>query len=1080
MKKLLVSLSIGLFCNFANANENPLWMRYSAISPDGSKIAFCYKGDIFTVDSKGGKAIALTTHQAYDYLPVWSPDGKKITFSSNRSGNFDVFLVDADGGKPNQLTYYSGTDEPVAFSPDGKEIYFNSSRQIPSESQVFPGFASQLHKISVNGGREIRVMNVMTELANVSKDGNRILFEEITSYENSWRKHHTSSATRNLWMFDIKANSYKQLTQFKGEDRNPVWASNGSDFYYLSEKNGHLNIYKNDVNAANDNNSKVITSFKDHPVRFLSISNNNLLCFSYNGEIYTLTEGGQAQKVSIQINNDENINQKEIKKFGHGASEMALSPNGKELAFVIRGEIFVASVEYGTTKRITNTPSQERSISFSADGRKLLYAGERGGSWNIYETSIKRADEKYFYTSTLLDEKALVETANDEFQPIYSPKSDEIAYLEDRTTLKAYNLASKVSRVLVPAKYFYSYSDGDIAYQWSPDGKWLAFDFIDNNSWISEVGIISADGKGNPINLTQSGYSDYSPKWMMNGEVLIWFNDRYGFRSHGSWGAESDVVALFLTKAAHDKFKLKKEELELLKEGEKKEEKPEEAKKEKEKTAEKDKAKEKEIKPIQIDFAGIENRLEKLTIHSSFLSDAIISNDGEKLYYLSKFEKGFDLWVNKFYEQETKLITKLDQSYGALTMDKEGKNLFVISGGKIMKIDPEKGEVKPVSFNAEMNLDKEAERQYMFDHAWRQMAKKFYVENLHGVNWEMYKNNYQRFLPHINNNYDFAEMLSELLGEVNASHTGSGYNFYNPSSPRTASLGLMYDLNYTGKGLKINEILEVSPLNNNKSKVKKGDILEKIDGVDILENDNIYQHFEQKANKQVLLSFLNPKTGTKWEENVKAISPNDEYDALYKRWVKRNQKITDSLSNGQLAYVHVRGMDSESYREVYNDLLGKYYDKKAVIVDTRYNGGGWLHDDLATLLSGKRYTTFSPRGQENMGGDPQFKWNKPSCVIMNETNYSDAHIFPYTYKTLNIGPLIGMPVAGTGTAVWWERQIDESIYFGIPQVGIKDMNGNLLENQELQPDILVKNDFNEVIKGRDQQLERAIQEMMKK
>jgi C-terminal processing protease CtpA/Prc len=366
----------------------------------------------------------------------------------------------------------------------------------------------------------------------------------------------------------------------------------------------------------------------------------------------------------------------------------------------------------------------------------------------------------------------------------------------------------------------------------------------------------------------------------------------------------------------------------------------------------------------------------------------------------------------------------------------------------------------------------------MFEHAWRQFKKKFYVEDLHGVNWDMYKANYQRFLPYINNRYDFADMLSEMLGEVNASHTGAFAWENDPTGDATAALGVFYDESYNGDGLKITEVVEKSPLITEEGKVVDGVIIERINGDTLKAGENYLPMFNRKAGDKMLLSFYNPSTGERWEDVVEPISWGAQNQLLYERWIETREAEAEKLSDGKIGYVHVRGMNSSSFRELYDKALGKHNEKKALIVDTRFNGGGWLHDDLATFLSGEPYMQFVPRGQDNMGGEPLGKWQKPSAVLMSESNYSDAHLFPYTYKFFDIGKLIGMPVPGTGTAVWWERMMDGTV-FGIPQVGMRDVKtGELVENKQLEPDIKVPNEPGEVSKGRDQQLEAAVEHLM--
>jgi C-terminal processing protease CtpA/Prc len=327
-------------------------------------------------------------------------------------------------------------------------------------------------------------------------------------------------------------------------------------------------------------------------------------------------------------------------------------------------------------------------------------------------------------------------------------------------------------------------------------------------------------------------------------------------------------------------------------------------------------------------------------------------------------------------------------------------------------------------------------------------------------------------------NRDFAELLSEMLGELNVSHTGSGYLAHDAGADATASLGVFADAGYNGAGIKIAEIMEGGPLAGAKSGAKAGMVIEKINGVVIEAGAEYDSLLNQQAGKRLPISLFDPATGKRFDEVVKPIPRGEEDELLYRRWVKAEREQVEKISGGRVGYVHVRGMDDASYRVVYSDLLGRHSAKEAIVVDTRFNGGGNLHDELATLLSGKRYLEFLPRGQP-LGFEPTTKWTKPSVVLISEANYSDAHLFPWVYHHLGLGKLVGMPIAGTGTAVWWETLQDRSLYFGIPQVGFRDAKGEFMENAVIEPDVKVPNDPARIAKGDDQQLEAAVKEVLK-
>ncbi|HEV8690706.1 MAG TPA: S41 family peptidase [Ideonella sp.] len=1054
--------------------KDPLWLRYSAVSPDGKQIAFAFEGNLFVVPAGGGTARLLVGNGHRSFQPVWSPDGRSIAYASDTFGNFDVYVVGSEGGPSRRLTTHSAPEVPLGFTADGKEVLFSAQRMDSRTNLLFPSrSAGELYKVSVEGGRRpAQLFSTPAVAAQYNKAGSQMLYEDWKGYENAWRKHHVSPVAHDVWLYDVKTGQHRKLTSFGGEDRNPVWSPDEQAVYYLSEKSGSFNVWKMPSNQPEA--GVQVTHFTKNPVRFLSIASDGLLSFGYDGELYTLAPGAtEPKKLAVQIAADTRQRGVERMTQSQGATEIAPSPDGQEIAFVLRGEVFVASTEFGDTRRITNTPTQERSVSFSPDGRRLVFAGERDGSWNLYEASLpgSKKDSPYFFSAAQVQVKTLLKNGKENFQPRYSPDGKEVAYLEDRTTLKVLNLASGKTRTVLAGAMNYSYLDGDQWFEWSPDGKWLLATFIDHQRWGSEVGLIDAQGKGPLLNLTKSGYEDLHPTWARGGQVMLWFSDRQGL--HGTGGSsQQDVFGMFMTQEAWDRYNLDKAEFALLKkqededkkdgdkddkkDGDKKDDKKDAKADDRKKADKSDKGgkRDDEIKlpdPVKFDREGLENRIARLTPNSGSLRAAAMTPDGETLYFLLQTADSYDLWVNHIRAKEIKKVTSFPSSEGPghddpqpvdLLLDAEGANGFVLADGGIhkFKLPKEEGEAKsePVKFNAELNLDKPAERAYMFDHAWRQTREKLYVADMNGVDWDGYRKVYEKFLPYITNNHDFAELLSEMLGELNVSHTGSGYRPKGGGdADATAALGAFFDDSHTGPGLKIAEVIESGPLVSAKSKIKAGMVIEKVDGVAVPAGAEVDSLLNQKAGKRLALTVLDPATGKRFDETVKPIALPEEGELLYKRWVKRERELVDKLSNGRLGYVHVRGMDDESYRDVYSEVLGRQSAKEGLIVDTRFNGGGNLHDELAALLSGKRYLEFLPRGQ-SLGWEPTGRWTKPSIVLISESNYSDAHLFPWTYRHQGIGKLLGMPVAGTGTAVWWETLQDPTLYFGIPEVGFRD------------------------------------------
>jgi C-terminal processing protease CtpA/Prc len=810
------------------------------------------------------------------------------------------------------------------------------------------------------------------------------------------------------------------------------------------------------------------------------MGSNGTLCYTYDGEIYTQKQGDKPQKVKIDIIRDDQNTIADL-NFSNGATSATVSPDGKQVAFIVRGEVFVTSADYNTTKQITHTPAREAGLTFSPDNRTLAYASERNGNWELYMAKIARKEEANFPNATAIEEEVLLPSDKTErTYPQFSPDGKELAFIEDRNRLMVLNLETKKVRQVTDGSTWFS-TGGGFDYSWSPDGKWFTLEFIGNrHDPYSDIGMVSAQG-GKIINLTNSGYTSGSPRWVLDGNAILFITERYGMRAHASWGSLNDVMLVFMNQDAYDKFRLSKEDYELQKELEKEQKDTTETKKnDKKKGDNKEKSEEKKeekVKDIVVELNNIEDRIVRLTPNSSDLGSAIITKDGETLYYLSAFEGGYDLWKMNLRKKDTKLLHKMDAGWANMEMDKDGKNLFLLGSNTMQKMGTDSESLKPISYQAHVKMDLAAERDYMFNHVYKQEQKRFYNLNMHGIDWDAMTKAYRKFLPHIDNNYDFAELLSEYLGELNVSHTGGRFR-PQLKGDATATLGLLYDWNHNGKGLLISEVVEKGPFDHARSKVKAGNIIEKIDGQEITPESDYSVLLNGKARKKTLVTLYNPQTKERWEEVVVPVSNGVMSDLLYARWVKQRAADVDKWSNGRLGYVHIESMGDDSFRSVYSDILGKYNNREGIVIDTRFNGGGRLHEDIEILFSGKKYFTQVVRGREACDM-PSRRWNKPSIMVQCEANYSNAHGTPWVYSHQKIGKLVGMPVPGTMTSVSWETLQDPTLVFGIPVIGYRLPDGSYLENSQLEPDIKVANSPETVVKGEDTQLKAAVDELLK-
>ena len=745
------------------------------------------------------------------------------------------------------------------------------------------------------------------------------------------------------------------------------------------------------------------------------------------------------------------------------------------MAFIYRGNVFVTSVEYATTKQITDTPEAEGSVSWDPDSKSLIYTSERDGKFNIYRATIARGnDEANFANATLIKEEPLFKPdGHERTMAELSPDGKQLAFILDRTKLAVMDMESGKVRQLTDGST-HRQRGGGFNYTWSPDSKWIALEIVDRmHDPYYDIALINV-ADGSMTNLTNSGYFDESPRWVMDGNALLFASERYGMRNHASWGSEMDVMMVFMNRDAYDKFRLSAEDYALVKDLEKSNKK---SKDKKDDDKDKDKS-DSDTKDINVELDGIQDRVVRLTPMSSDLSSYILTDDGETLYYISQGPEKKQLWKIGLRKDEIKLVGNVD---GASNFDSsaDGKTLFLF-GSSMKKLDPKSDKITSITTKATMDLDPAAEREFMFDNISREVNERFYTADLHGVDWPMMTEAYRKFLPHINNNYDFAELVSEWLGELNVSHTGGRYSGRGSalSDDRTAALGLIFDLSYTGKGLKVAEIIAKGPFDRAASELRPGYIIDSIDGEEVTFGSDFIEALNNKIGQKTLVSFYNPADGKIINEVILPITTAKQNTLLYDRWVKARAAEVDRLSNGRLGYVHIQSMGDDSFRKVYSDVLGKYNDREGIVIDIRWNGGGRLHEDIEILFSGNKYFTQEIRGDKTCDM-PSRRWNKPSIMLMSEACYSNAHGTPWVYKPRDIGKLVGMPVPGTMTSVNWVTMQDPSLVFGIPVVGYRLADGSVLENQQLEPDIKVANDPATVVKGEDRQLKAAVDELLR-
>ena len=1050
------------------AEETNLY-RYPAINNDGSKIAFCYQGDIWTVDSKGGYALRLTIHEATDEMPRFSYDGKNIAFQSDRYGNDDIFVIPTDGGTPNRLTYQSSNDVMGGYSKDG-EILFITSRNYREVE-----WNNEIYSIKANGGTPQRILNSFGVMPEKSPDGKYIAYVDgICPFV---RYKYRGSANREIYLYNTKSGKYTQFTKFNGNDFLPRWADNNT-IYYLSALKGVYNIFKQGLD---ENGNAVglpvqITDFDDDGIRHFDLSSDGkTIVFEKGTEICTMPAvGGKITKVNIKISSDYRFDPIEYKTFTNGITDYSISPNGKQTALVIRGEIFVTENLKDKRKAInvSDNPYRDKDVTWLND-TTLIYVSDREGQADLY--LVKSADKlKANLMKTLKYETVrLTDTEEEESTPIISPDGKQIVFVKGAGDLIVCDISS--SGKLSNQKVLVNSWTAPYGICWSPDSKWLAYT-MSNLEFNDEIYIQPADNSVKPFNLTVHPREDSAPVWSMDGSKL-------GFISYRNNG-NGDVWFVWLKKKDWEKTKQDWDDSD--------DETPKKDTKDSKKS--KDSVK---TEPVVIDFENIHDRMVQVTALPGNESDVKISKDGKTFYYVTNrnsnqtYKADQDLFSIKWDGTETKSLTTGNQKPYGLTLDPAGKSLFLLKQkGTISKIDIATSKEEALAISAVMKINYVKEREQMFDETWRVINSTFYDPNFHNNNWVKLKEKYRPLALIASSESDFRDVINMMMGELNASHMGIyGSDRAETQKETTGLLGV--EIEPLEEGVKILYVIPNSPADRIESKLNVNEVIISVNQIPVNDKVNFYSLFTNTANQQILLEIKDEK-GDVREVTIRPVSSIKSL--LYDDWVNTRKKLTEKYSNGKLGYIHIQGMDWPSFERFESEITETGEGKDGLIIDVRYNGGGWTTDYLLTILSVKQHAYTIPRGAaENLEKD-KFKfrntyayserlpfpaWTKPTITMCNASSYSNAEIFSHAYQSLNFGKLVGQPTFGAVISTGAFTLIDGST-IRTPGRGwfVKATDTNM-ENNPAVPDFIVENPQDYRIDGQDLQLKKAVDELLK-
>ena len=1039
MKKIFFTIQFLLISLFLTAGDDISLLRYPDISPDSTLVVFSYKGDIWKAPAAGGRSERLTDHIGDDTRPSFSPDGKMIAFSSDRNGNYDVFVIPAEGGYAKQLTYRSSPDVVTGWTGDGKAVVFHSRRDL----HFYYG-NSGIFSIPVTGGMPQLMMDQMGKEGSLSTDS-KYLFFNINRIPD-FRQRYRGPANNDVWRYDFEKDRYMKLTDHQGNDKWPVFGPGG--VYYVSDKDNTFNLWKMD---ADGNNKVQMTSHVGDQVRYPAVSaDGKFVIYEYLNKLYRKNDGEDAYPLEIFAPTENKNDYVVTKTFTSKATEMKVSPDGKFYAFVIRGEIFVLKKGWKRAKNISDSPFREANISWTSDNRGILFDSDRNGNRDIFIAYPEGGRDIYHSYKYKL--KQLTDSKAEESYGRLSPDNKKFIYIEGNGNLMMKTIGEESAKSILKGWNVY-----DI--DWSPDGNYLSYSHSDNNFTIDVYIYDLKDGKA--YNISRHPDDDHSPTWSPDGKFLYFISKRSN--------NNMDIWRLALRK---EWFEMTSDEWKKMEEDKKKKV---PAKKGGEKTS--------EVKPqpLPVDFENIHLRVTHLTELLGDEHSIAVSPDSRTIAFTAGNDDGIGLYKIGWDGKGKKNLIKKGVGFRSLHFAVKGDDLFFIKSGMLTSMNIKKGAVKQIPFNAKLTIDMGAENIQKFEEAWRAMRDNFYDGKYHGADWDGI---YKKYRPWINerlNRYEFDFIFTMILGELNGSHLRITSRMEKERKKiTTGDIGVLFDDVYKGPGFRVKTVLKESPAFHKNSRLMPGDIITSINGEDEGTGSNFYRFMEDKAGEPVMLQILRGEN----KLDIEIIPVKSNRNFIYNSWIERNRKKVDDLSGGKLGYVHIQSMGWPNLEKFERELNSIAYGKEGLVIDVRYNGGGWITDYLLQILMTRQHAVTIPRGGGKgypHGRRSIFAYTKPIVVLINQMSYSNAEIFPWSIRTLKRGVLVGKQTFGAVISTGGTALIDGT-WLRLPFRGWY-VNDGTMTNMELNgcpPDYPVENLPGEEIKGIDRQLNKGVEVLLEK
>lgn len=1069
LKSTLLVFSIFAFVSSSFSQKSLI--NFPAVSPDGQTIAFNYQGDIWTTTINGQNPRRLTVHEAYDTKPVWSTDGNSIAFISERFGNNDVYVMPASGGTPKRITYHSTSDIVTDYTANG-DIIFSTRRNFVQVEREY-----ETHIVSEDGGTPKRFLDATGFDAALSPNGKFVVF--VKGSCRLEREAYRGPANRDVWLYDIKNDIYTKLTDYDGNDFYPQWGDNNT-IYFQSSRSGKYNIHKLNISDTGAKEGAVmqITNFSDMGVFSFQISRNGTdIVATLGNKVFVVNAGTKAQKeLNINIASDYRFDTVVHKTYSSDVDDIAISPNGNYAAITIRGEIFIRETSKDKKRTVNLTRSSFRDTDATwLNDSTLLFISDRDGQKDVYLVKSDNENESDLFKTLKHKIERLTKTGADENNLVLSPDGSSIAYNLGRGQLVVANIDGKGKLSNKKTILDGWATAGGVS--WSPDSKWLAYSLSDLD-FNSEIYIHKADNSMKPVNVSMHPKQDRGPVWSPDGKKLMFSSNRNN--------SDYDVWFTWLTKTDWEKTAQDWEEDsddDKNKKGDKKDDKDK-----KDKTP--------KVKNVVIDFDDIHERQVQVTSFVGGEFGQLFSKDSKTIYYTTgngsrgDADTESDLFKIKWDGKDKKALTTKNTRPSDIAADKKLSKIYLTKRGSLSSLNMSNDKMESLSFSAKLDIDYNAESQQIFNEAWKAINDGFYDPNFHGQNWENLRKTYEPLALNASTRTDFQTMFNWMLGQINASHMGL-YRVETREDlqrERTGLLGIEVEPTSNGD-LKVVSVVPTMPGDRTMSQLLVGDVITSVNGNYLGKSVNFYQFLEGTANEKIYLEIT--RGGNSKEIVIRPKSSNRAEN--YNAWVKERKRLTDKYSNGKLGYIHIQGMNWTSFERFERELTAAGLGKEGIVIDVRFNGGGWTTDYLMAVLNVKQHAYTVPRGAaKNLEAEhtkfinhypfserlPLASWTKPSIALCNQNSYSNAEIFSHAYKALDLGTLVGVPTFGAVISTGGAGLIDGS-YVRMPFRGwyVKETKSNM-ELGPAVPDIIVHNNPDDKAKNKDTQLKKAVDELL--